>query len=137
MSKARRDRQIDRTRQIEWGYYGLSLVAIMAALILRAPPALFWSLVALSMVAGFGVWALQYRAMDELSRLRFLKSWALSGLLTSTALGLLMLWSVFGLDPENGALPALPALSVYGVLVLSMLVASITNLYLRRQDDRA
>ena len=73
MAKSRREQQLDKTRRVEWAYYGVMGLAFALAFGLGASTStLSWLFVA-TLVLGGAVWFAQYHANDELGRLRIVK----------------------------------------------------------------
>lgn len=141
MTKSRRERQLDQTRKLELLYYavtGLAFVLVMAWG--NSVTALSWLFVA-TIVLGGAVWLVQYRANDELGRLRIVKSCAAVGIFNMFALCAVLSWYALRLLPLAGTvnfeeLP-IPFWPVYLLLLLDALILSGAHAYLRWQDERA
>lgn len=141
-----RDQQWSSIRRVEFIYMGVSLAALFALLILttRRPTSdlFFWIVSGVVMLTGVMIWVRQYQVLDELGRLRFLKSWMVSGIVTLSGLTWALLWSVYQSIKQSGATPlsTVPTLSfwfVYLSLVAGLVAMGLTNLYLRAQDERS
>lgn len=134
MTKSRREQQLDKTRRVEWAYYALAFVIGLSASVFHLTPRTLTMLMLPLFLLGFPLWLWQYRALDELGRLRFIKSWAFSGIVTSLGLSLVLAWETFKLDKPQQVQISLDTILI--ILILSAASASLSNVYLRKQEER-
>ena len=85
----------------------------------------------MALTSLISIW--EYRTLDELDRLRFFKSWAFSGLLTSLGLTVAVLW---GFVKGEDVLWAVPFPAVLTLYLLAVLSASLAHAYLKWQENR-
>ncbi|MDL2344002.1 hypothetical protein QOL99_07535 [Deinococcus sp. MIMF12] len=144
--KANRDRQWSRVRRVEFVYVAVMSVLIVGlfgyASLRPASDLVFWLVTGLTMLLGLGIWVRQYQVLDELGRLRFLKSWMVSGMVTLSSLTWALLWGIYEDVKRSGeagtsGLPDVPFWFVYLSMLAGLVAMGLTNLYLRRQDERA
>ena len=79
--------------------------------------------------------------IDELGRLRFLKSWMVSGMVTVSGLAWALLWGAYqsiklSRGAETSGPPNVPFWFVYLSLIAGLVTMGLTNLYLRRREQR-
>lgn len=135
MTRSKRDRQIDRTRRLEWALYLITFLSAGVAGFLGATPRTMLLLVSLFVGLGMTVWVFQIRAMDEFARLRLIKSLALAGMVTLAGVAGLTLWAAYN-GPQISQPRDIPFLAIYTLLVVGTLTASLSNVYLRKQAER-
>lgn len=141
MAKSRREQQLDKTRRVEWAYYGVMGLAFALAFGLGASTStLSWLFVA-TLVLGGAVWFAQYHANDELGRLRIVKSWAVVGIFNMFAVCALLAWYGVKLLPLARSVDfeqlALPFWPIYVLTLLNALMLPGTGAYLKWRDERA
>lgn len=140
VTKSKRERQLDQTRQWEWIYYVACAVAFGVAFAVEASNTVMAVLFASVMVFGSLIWLWQYRVNDELGRLRIMKSWAVVGVTNVLALSGLVIWAALRFFPmpqkmtfENLHLPFWP---VYLLLLFNCFLLSGAMSYFRWQEER-
>ncbi|GGL92883.1 hypothetical protein GCM10010840_33730 [Deinococcus aerolatus] len=152
MKQSKRDRQWSRIRWVEFAYAAALFVVVTGlfsyAALRPVSDVVFWVVSSVTMLLGVGIWVRQYQVLDELGKLRFLKSWMVSGVVTSSGLAWTLWWALYQSMKISGrtqtpGLPDLPpdllylSLSAsYLSLVAGLLAMGLTNLYLRRRDER-
>lgn len=145
VGRSNRDRQWVSIRRVEFVYVAVMSLLIIGLLVYAAfRPAsdlAFWLVSGLTMLLGLGIWVRQYQVLDELGRLRFLKSWMVSGMVTLSGLTWALLWGIYedvkrSGNTETSGPPALSFWFVYLSLVAGLVTMGLTNLYLRRRDER-
>lgn len=131
----RQERRWQRTRALE---LGMTLLLIVAFIVLNgrwmtAP--LFGAFMAVFSLLTAGLLHRQYRVLDELGRLRWLKSYLSMAAVYSLGLAGLVLWSVWqaGAGPE---MPSLPFYAVFTVMIAGGLASWATWHYLGWRDAR-
>lgn len=143
VGKSNRDRQWSRVRLLEFAYTalvgGLTIGMIVYAMSDNPSDLVFWVVSGAALLAGLGIWTRQYQVLDELGRLRFLKSWAISGMISLTGLTWVLLWGCYEVFQRRagGDLGFPDMFWPTCVAFFSGPIAlGLTNLYLRRQDNR-
>lgn len=141
MRTTRRERAWTASRTLELMYMVVFLPLFFVGYWQRPLAAwVYWSFAAAAALLGFWIWLRQYRALDELGQLRFMKSWMITGMVTSTGLATLICWAVLDTEKSADLLTDLPAdmsfSAAYAVLLLGLLAMGLTNLVLNRGDSR-
>lgn len=134
----RRERQWTRTRQAELAYQVVFSAVFLAGIWFRPSSAVFWLFSAVVLLGGFAIWIWQYRALDELGRARFALSWMVSGMVFSSGVALVFMWTIYDALRRDNTLenvPGLPFWPMYTVLLVGLLTMWLTNLYLRRREN--
>lgn len=145
VKKPGRDRQWANIRRVEFVYAAVTSVLLIGVFVYAsfrpASDLVFWLVSGVAVLAGLGIWVRQYQVLDELGRLRFLKSWMVSGVVTLSGLTWALLWGAYqnvklSGDGETSGPPSVPFWFVYLSLVAGLVTMGLTNLYLRRRDER-
>lgn len=145
VGKSKRDRQWSSLRQTEL-IYTVLLIALGIGLFAYASSRptsdlVFWLASGAALLVSLGLYVRQYQVLDELGKSRFLKSWAVSGVVTGSGLAWALLWGTYESvklsGSETSATPNIPFWFIYLSLVAGLIGMGLTNLYLRRRDDRA
>lgn len=145
MRTTRRERAWTASRALEL-IYTFVFTALFIIGYWQRPSAawVYWGFAAAATLLGFWIWIRQYRALDELGQLRFLKSWTVAydkswtvaGMVTSTGLATLIGWAVLNTE-QSAELPTnMPFFAAYAVLLLGLLAMALTNWVLNRGDSR-
>lgn len=131
----RQERRWQRTRALELGLTVLIVVAFTALNGRWMTAPLFGAFMAVFALLTAGLMRQQYRVLDELGRLRWLKSYLSMAAVYSLGLAGLVLWAVWqagaGAEP-----PSLPFYAVFAVMVAGGLASWGTWHYLGWRDSR-
>ncbi|TSA83053.1 hypothetical protein FNU79_13130 [Deinococcus detaillensis] len=133
MRATRRERAWTASRTLELIYMIVFVALFFVGYWQRPLDAwVYWSVAAAATMSGFWIWIRQYRALDELGKLKFMKSWMVAGMVTSTGLSALIGWTIFNAERSVSVPPSLSFMAAYGVLMLGLLAMALTNWILNR-----
>lgn len=138
----RNDREVawKNIRVIELVYVVVFVGLFMLGLRYRPSPLVFWLVSLAALGGGALIFWRQYQVLDELGKLRFLKSWMISGMVTSSGLSLLLVWIIFKYPDFSPQMTPPPELfqivfwGAYASLVAGLLAMGLANLYFRRRQ---
>lgn len=145
VKKPSRDRQWTNVRRVEFIYVAVACALIIGLFVYASfrptSDLVFWLVSGALLLVSLGIWVRQYQVLDERGKLRFLQSWAVSGVVTGSGLGWALLWGVYqdvklSGSGETAGPPDLPFWFAYLSLVTGLVAMAFTNLYLRRRDAR-
>lgn len=141
MTRNERESGWKNIRVIELIYVVVFIGLFLLGLHYRPSALVFWVFSLVALGGGALIFWRQYQVLDELGRLRFLKSWMISGMVMSSGLGLLLAWIIFqgpGFVPQMNPSPELLQTLFWGTyasLVAGLLAMGLTNLYFRHQQS--
>lgn len=130
----RREKQWRKLRVLEYIWVALMVLGFVSLMGGNFPAPLFWGYLFLFTVGGFLFYRQQYLALDELGRLRWLKSQTVTALVLSLGVGTLMLWAIWQKSEQIQIATVLNLL--LSVMLLAALAAWGTWHYLGWRDLR-
>lgn len=136
MTKTKREQKVNKTRWAEWIYYAISMPMFVFLYNSSASWTVIFSFISAVLLIGFVLWIWQYRSLDELGQLRFMKSWMFSGISTLLVLGVGLILALPNAMSEGKSVPMVSIWIPYGALIFGAVSASLCNFYLRWQEGR-